>query len=148
MLTPDEQAVVDSLRQFASDPTAQSHASVPFVDTVTLTLGPALAFSRPGADLADPAEWSIDEGAEGFRAYAGPFSALDLLAQPRDIAVTAGPHDHCAGPPMPVHQDLEGRRQISIQPTDATSCLEWWVVDLFLTDSGEIAGVTLDLWEP
>lgn len=81
-------------------------------------------------------------------AYVGPFSALDLLAQDRPVTVTAGPHDHCAGPPMPIHAELEGLRQISIQPTDATSCLEWWVVDLFLTEAGDLAGVTLDLWEP
>ncbi|NNC91777.1 MAG: DUF4232 domain-containing protein [Acidimicrobiia bacterium] len=147
-LSAGEQALALSLRQFASGRSAEQHAAIPFSDTVTLTLGPALATTRSAADLADESAWSIDEGAEGFRAYVGPFSALDLLAQPRDVMVAAGPHDHCAGPPMPTHADLQGLRQISIQPTDATSCLEWWVVDLFLTESAEIAGVTLDLWEP
>jgi hypothetical protein len=147
-LNDEERALADSVRAFAKAPSKELHGALPLADTVVLTLGPAMAVALPGAELAEPASWSIDEGADGFRAYAGPFSALDLLAHDRPVTVTAGSHDHCASPPMPVHSDLEGLRQISIQPADATSCLEWWVVDLFLSDSGEIAGVTLDLWEP
>ncbi|NND12951.1 MAG: hypothetical protein HKO10_03235 [Acidimicrobiia bacterium] len=62
--------------------------------------------------------------------------------------VTVGSHPHCAGPPMPVAEGFEELTQISIQPAAPDSCLEWWTVDVFLDDQGDIAGVTLDMWEP
>lgn len=49
---------------------------------------------------------------------------------------------------MPINDDFVGLRHLSIQPSDAASCLEWWTVNLFLNGGGLIAGVTLDLWEP
>ncbi len=147
-LTGEEGTLADDLLKFAANPTAQLFEGVEFAETVTLTLGPEAALTRAGADLVVPASWVFGTEYDGFRGWVGPYSALDLLAQPRSWNVTAGPHDHCASPPMPIHETMEGLRQISIQPTDATSCLEWWAVDLFLTDAGEIAGVTLDLWEP
>lgn len=41
-------------------------------------------------------------------------------------------------------------RRVSAQPDPETidSCLQWWAVDLFITDQGEIAAVTLDLFAP
>ena len=147
-VTDAERAIVDTMRGFASDPTADRLAELPLTDAVILTLGPQLARSEAASNLADPGSWVFGTEYDGFRARVAPFSALDLVAQPRDVGITAGPRDHCASPPMPVYEDLIGLRQISIQPTDATSCLEWWAVDLFLTEDGEIAGVTLDLWEP
>ena len=143
-----EQAIVDSIGSFAVDPTPERFAGIPFADAVTLTLGPQLARALDSSNLAEPGSWVFGTGYDGFRARVAPFSALDLLAEERAIEVTAGPRDHCASPPMPVYEDFVGLRQVSIQPTDATSCLEWWAVDLFLTDAGEVAGVTLDLWEP
>jgi hypothetical protein len=37
---------------------------------------------------------------------------------------------------------------VSIQPTNTTSCLEWSTVDLFIDTDGNIAAITLDLFEP
>ncbi len=140
-----ERALVDGLVAWAPAPT---ETPIPlFADPVVLTLGPELARSQTAGSLSDGASWVFDEQ-DGFRAYTGPFSALDLLDDGRPFAVTAGPHNHCAGLPMPINEAFTGLRHLSIQPTDATSCIEWWTVDLFLTDEGEIAGVTLDLWEP
>jgi len=147
-VTDEERAIVDTMREFASDPTTDLLTELPLTDSVTLTLGPQRARSEAAADLADPASWVFGTEYDGFRAWVGPFSALDLLAQPREVGITSGPRDHCASPPMPVYENFVGLRQISIEPTDATSCLEWWAVDLFLTEDGKIAGVTLDLWEP
>lgn len=147
-VSDEERAIVDTMRGFASDPTADRLTELRLTDAVILTLGPQFARSETSSNLADPGSWVFGTEYDGFRARVAPFSALELLAQPRDVGITAGPRDHCASPPMPVYEDLIGLRQISIQPTDATSCLEWWAVDLFLTEDGEIAGVTLDLWEP
>jgi hypothetical protein len=147
-VTQAEENGAKALRTFAADPSPENFAAVPLAESVTLTLGPQSGRSQPADTLRLPANWVFDTSFDGFRAYVGPFSALDLLAQDRPVEVAAGPHDHCASPPMPAYPDFEGLRQISIQPMDATSCLEWWTVDLFMNAAGEIAGVTLDLFEP
>ncbi|MGI9647608.1 MAG: hypothetical protein ACR2OI_03725 [Acidimicrobiia bacterium] len=147
-ITPAEEATAVAVIVFAQNPDPDNFAVIPFTDTVTLTLGPKAGRQQPSASLALAGDWVFGTEYDGFRARTAPYSALEMLAQPRPVEVTAGPRDHCASPPMPVHEDLIGLRQISIQPVDATSCLEWWAVDLFLTPEGEVAGITLDLWEP
>jgi hypothetical protein len=47
-----------------------------------------------------------------------------------------------------VPEGLESLRQQSVQPAKTDSCLEWFSVDLFVNEDGEIAAVTLDLYEP
>lgn len=145
--TENEIALAVALTDFATSPTDSTYARLDLSATVTLTLGPDIARTESSDRLSDPATWVFDQE-DGFRAYVGPFSALDLLGQGRPFEITAGPHPHCAGPPMPVNPAFAGLRHLSIQPTDATSCLEWWTVDLFLDGTGAIAGVTMDLWEP
>lgn len=147
-VTTDENATALALVAFAADPSPDNFSTLSFADQVVLTLGPEIGRSQPAETLAFPQNWRFDTSFDGFRGYVGPFSALDVLAEERPVAVTGGTHDHCASPPVPVYPELEGLRQISIQPTDATSCLEWWTVDLFLTGDGAVAGVTLDLYEP
>ncbi|MDH3607582.1 MAG: DUF4232 domain-containing protein, partial [Acidimicrobiia bacterium] len=82
-LTTEEQALVESLREFAADSTVERHDAIPFAGMVNLTLGAEFARTQPAGSLADPAAWVFDEATDGFRAYVGPFSALELLAQPR-----------------------------------------------------------------
>lgn len=147
-VTPMEEAMAAAVIAFAQDPAPEHFDAISFTDRVTLTLGPEASREQPADSLVLSSDWVFGTEYDGFRARVAPYSALDLLAEPRSIEVTAGPRDHCASPPMPVHDDLIGLRQISIQPTDTTSCLEWWAVDLFLSPDGAVAGVTLDLWEP
>jgi hypothetical protein len=66
----------------------------------------------------------------------------------REMQVTVGPHNLCASPPVAAPGELAGLRRVSVQPVGDISCLLGWTVDLFLTDEGRIAGVTLDLGEP
>jgi hypothetical protein len=33
-------------------------------------------------------------------------------------------------------------------PAGIDSCIQWWTVDLFVTDDGRIGAVTLDRYEP
>lgn len=147
-ITDIERAVADALRAFAADPSPDNFAALPFTADVTLTLGPDAGREQGSATLAFPQNWVFDTSYDGFRAYTGPFSALDRLAEDRPVELIGGTHDHCASPPVPIYPAFEGLRQVSIQPADATSCLEWWTVDLFLTGDGDVAGITLDLYEP
>lgn len=131
--------------------------AVPFSpEGVWLGLADRLLVRRSPEELADPQAWILDdegfrgEGEQGFRGYVGPFSALDLLSEAERVTVSIGPHRHCASPPVPPPEEMADLRRVSVQPRfeEAYSCLDWWTVDLFVTADGEIAAVTLDLWEP
>jgi hypothetical protein len=37
---------------------------------------------------------------------------------------------------------------VSLEPSDVDSCLSWFAVDLYLDGDGDIAAVTVELWEP
>lgn len=137
-------ALIDMLSAFARG--QGDLAAVPFADEVELGLADMLLMSRTPAELTDPAAWSLE--LEPFRARTGPFSALDLLAEERPHVVVVGPHNHCASPPVPAPDGHEVYRRVSVHPVDATSCLEWFTVDLFLTEDGAIESITLDLYEP
>jgi hypothetical protein len=143
---PTEQAAAEALLRFARAPSATTLAAVPLAERVSLGLGAQLLVERSRAELARPDAWILQ--LEGFRAHVGPFSALERLARATTTEVVAGPHPHCASPPMPPPQEVAGSRQVSIQPTGIDTCLLWFTVDLFLDPSGEIVAVTLDLWEP
>ena len=144
--TEQEAAFIAALEAFATAPGTANFAAVPFADEVALGLGPDLIRSTDPRDLADPAAWVMD--VDLFRARAGTASALDLLAEERPRRVVTGDHLHCASPPVAAPIGLEGLTRISTQPTDATSCLEWFSVDVFVNEAGEIVAITLDLYEP
>ena len=125
----------------------QIHPMPRFADEVQLGLGDELLQTRARDDLADPSAWEIAK--PGFRGATGPFSAYELLVKSRgDLTLNEGAHPRCASPPGAVPAGLESMRHQSIQPAKTDSCLEWFSVDLFVNEDGEIAAVTLDLWEP
>lgn len=113
---------------------------------VVLGLGEAVQKTVPGDELPDPDVWVFDEP---FAGRTPPFSALDTLRRADgDYTIRVGPHPHCAGTPIEPPAALAGLRQISIQPTDVATCIDWFAVDLFVDDQGHLRGVVLDLWEP
>lgn len=151
--TPEDEQLIAALRQFAKAPGPDTAAAIPFVDKVAIGLGPEVHQERASEDLADADAWTIEmglDGGESFRGVAGQLSALPLLADANaeNSTVTVGDHPHCGSPPVPPPEELAELRRISIQPAHWESCLQWWTVDLFVTDDGRIAGLTHDLWEP
>ncbi|MFP3907413.1 MAG: hypothetical protein ACLFWR_10320 [Acidimicrobiales bacterium] len=151
--TPEDERLAESFLRFAAAPGPDTMANLPLADEVALGLGPRVYTVRTRAELADPDAWLIDVS-DGFyfRGYVPPFSALDTAQadDAGDTVVSVGDHPHCVSPPVPAPAELNGLRRISIQPDPAEleSCILWWTVDLFVTPGGEVAGVTLDLWEP
>lgn len=111
-----------------------------------LGLADLIFLSRSVDELADPSAWDI--AFEPFRGRVAPFSAYELLADPREGRILVGPHDHCAAPPWPIPEGFEEHRHLSIQPIRASSCLEWFTVDFFVNEAGLVDAITLDLWEP
>ena len=111
-------------------------------------LGDRLVAKRSLEELSKPRGWVLDVDYY-FRAYVGPFSALDLLAQRKEVRVSAGPHPHCASPkPVPPPRKVAELDRLSAQPRETGSCLQWWTVDFFVSADGTIQAVTLDFWEP
>ncbi|MGH2709720.1 MAG: hypothetical protein ACRDH9_00745 [Actinomycetota bacterium] len=148
---------MQQLIRFAESPQPESFAAVPFAESVWLGLSRRLVVNHPREMLADPSSWVLS--APHFRAYVGPFSALDLLAEmdarfgpdappAGSLEVNVGPHPHCASPPVPPPARLKDLRRVSAQPTDIDSCILWWTVDAFVDVNGTIRAITLDLWEP
>jgi hypothetical protein len=145
-VTAADRVVVDRLVIFAREPSRRNLAALPLKPRVGLGLGSDLLRQVDRAALGDPDAWLLVR--DGFRAYVGPFSAIEHLQEPRPTAVNVGEHVHYASPPMPPPPGLAGLRRVSVQPINGQSCLDWFTVDLFVGEDGLIAAVTLDLWEP
>jgi hypothetical protein len=153
--------LMDDFVAFAVQPSSDTDARLPFAGKVQLGLSLDLRTALDAADTPHASAWVLN--AKYFRAYTGPFSALELIqrhagqARSRSVLarrgvfhVSVGDHPHCASPPVTAPQGFEGHRRVSVQPsaTSIDSCLSWFTVDLFLNEEGSIEAVTLDLWEP
>lgn len=148
----DREAIASALIAFSRARDEPSFADVPFETDVVLALGGDVHFRRAAAELLDPSAWLIDPGPNGFRERVGPFSVLDLLADANAVTTSPGRHGSCtaADEPLPPPAELATLQVVSMQPDqrDVAACMQWWAVDIFVTDSGRIAGVDLDLGAP
>ena len=119
--------------------------SMPLAAEVDLGLGLVELRTITDTDLADRSAWVTET--DEFDGLVGPFSALDLVAQ-GPSRITAGPIDNCAGPPLEWPAELDGLRQVNIEPIGVDSCLQWYGVHLFLDDEDRIAAVLVSVWGP
>lgn len=144
---PHDRRVVKAFIEFAEARDEKAWAGVPAArDGLWLGLADRLMVKRSVEELSYPKVWRLR--AKLFRAYVGPFSALDLLADPGPTVISVGSHPHCASPPVPPPVEVAHLRRVSVQPREIESCLQWFTVDLFLDRGRRIVAVTLDLWEP
>lgn len=137
---------LDALVAFAREPSDATWASVPFADRVQLGLGDRLVKPLPARALRDPAAWTLE--VDGFRAGVGPFSPLEVLADERPLEYGEASYRRCVSPPGRPPRAVSRLRRLNIQPRDVASCLQWFAVDVYVDERGEIRAVTLDLWEP
>jgi hypothetical protein len=154
--TEDERAIVLGIVAMARHGDLAELAEMHLADGgVWLGLGESLMVRRSRDELADRGAWRLD--GDGFRGRAGPFSALELIAGTEVFPdgpeiglmnLSVGPHPRCASPPAKPPDGLDDPRQLSLQPIEMRSCLDWWSVDLFIGPDGELVAVTLDLFEP
>lgn len=146
------EAIASAWIDFARARDAPSFADVPFATDVDLALGGVVRLRRAADELLDPGAWLIDPGPDGFRERVGPFSALDLVADAGAVTTSDGRHGSCtaADEPLAPPPELSTLQVVSIQPDrrDVAACMQWWAVDIFVTDSGRITGVDLDLGAP
>lgn len=145
--TPEE-ALVDLFVAFAKNPVDATFAALPLADEVGLGLGDTIVRAVEAAALRRPSVWRVD--LEGFRARSGSISVLDVLGRADDFTVTVGSHPHCASAALAAPTGYEDMTRIGVQPVQglAGDCLSWFSVDFFVDDTGNVAAITLDLWEP
>jgi len=139
-------AITSAFANLSVDGQAVDTSGLELADTILIGLGDQLLEERTASELTTTTSWQLT--LEGFRARSGSFSAIDLLQGGHELQVMVGPHDHCASPPAPISEQIEFTSHLSLQATGIDSCLDWFTVDLFLNDAGQVAAITLDLWEP
>ena len=146
--TPADHDLIGRFLNFANRPDEEHAIRLPFVPQVKLGLGQDFHVSTSSSDLARADSWRIN--VEYFRAYSGPFSALETARDAPETVVSVGGHTRCASPPEPAPAGSEHLRRVSVEPNPRTydSCLKWWSVDLFVNADGKIEAVTLDAYEP
>ena len=141
-------SMVEAFVDFAKHVDDETFSRLPLADSVMLGLGSEIMNSFASNDLRNSEAWVLE--LEAFRAYVGPFSALELLNGLDEYEVKIGLHVHCAAPPKPAPTGLKDHRRVSVQPADESidSCLQWFTVDLFVGTTELVEAITLDLWEP
>lgn len=148
--------------QFAKNPHEQPFTRLG--SRVRLGLGPDLLEHRTREQLRSAGAWVLGSEDRLFRAYVGPFSALETVRRHMETAageglhgrdaytVRVGPHPHCASPPVPAPRSVRHLRRVALLPSPKSisdiGCLRWFSVDLFVNDAGRVRAITLDLWEP
>lgn len=118
----------------------------PHPDGVDMVLGDRLAKTVSAQDLDDPDSWVLP--AQEYAGYVGPFSILETLARAKLVRVTPGAQPHCASPPRPSPVSYADLQRVALEPTETDSCLQWFVVNLYLDDQDLLRAVQLDLWAP
>lgn len=112
---------------------------------VELGLADRVIRTVPEADLSDPGSWQLPGPYAGSP---GPFSALELLAgSGGQYRVDLGHGPTCDESPAPP-AGVETSRVLSVQPRSTDSCLEWWRIDLFVNEVGQVTGVIVKLPDP
>lgn len=123
--------------------TIKSHLAP--ASTVQLGINNSVLMTKSTEQLNDANDWIIP--VEYYAGYEGPFSLLDKLKRAQKL--TIGPHNHCVGSPLQPPKLIEnGLIQLSVQPSQTSSCLQWFSVDFWLRPDFSIAAVMLNLWEP
>jgi hypothetical protein len=141
-----DEETLDALVAFAREPGEETWSRLPLADTVRLGLGDRLRERHSARELRDPEAWLVE--ARLFRAGVGPFSALAPLARTEELEYREGSYRRCAEAPAAPPAEISSLRRRSIHPRETESCLQWFAVDVFLTNEDEIAAVTLDYFEP
>lgn len=159
-LTAEDERLMRDFVSFAVDPSPETASRLPLANELALGLSRDIESTLDRSEAADTSAWVLR--AKYFRAYTGPFSALELIQRHAKEAgsdsvrgrgafqVSVGEHPHCASPPVPAPREFKDYRRVSVQPSHSSidSCLSWFTVDLFLDEQGSVAAITLDLWEP
>lgn len=143
----ESETLVRDFVAFARAPGGRSFFAIPWADRLWLGLATASQREVPSSKLRQPLAWRLPE--KHFDGWSGPFSALRTIDDgPTKLSASSGRHKHCAGPPIRSPKQVRTLHQISIQPAEYATCLDWFAVDLFVDETGEVRAVQLELFGP
>lgn len=136
-----DRAIADAFYDFAIG----KNDFPPIAPRVSLGLGDDVIQQIDETDAYDRASWQLPGPYAGAT---GPFSALDYLVDSGgSYRVDLGYRSDCDDS-IPPPRGLKTSRILSVQPRSFDDCLQWWRIDLFVNDVGQITAVMLTLREP
>ncbi|MDF1602406.1 hypothetical protein [Nocardioides sp. YIM 152315] len=125
---------------------ARGEATSPPIDTpVNLYLGGRLTEVLSNHDAGRREEWRTCPDGGPYAGALCPFSAVDLLSgYDGRIVVTRHPPSHpCA---HPAHGP--SGRSVTLTPSGPRTCVDYWAVQLWVNDVGQVTDVNVVLAEP
>jgi hypothetical protein len=135
------------LHAFAADPGAETLGAIPLSDQVAIGLGGDVVKTPTAEQLEDPSAWVIHR--PYFAGQSGPFTALDQLRRNPDLwSITEEKQQGCPWARTAALPGYEQDRRLTIEPSNITSCLEWFAVDVYVDESGRIVAISLNFDEP
>jgi hypothetical protein len=135
------------LHAFAAAPGAETLRAIPLSDQVAIGLGGDVVQTLTAEQLQDPSAWVIHR--PYFAGYVGPFNPLEQLRRdPEFWSITEGKQLGCPWARTAALPGYEQDRRLTIEPSDITSCLEWFGVDVYVDESGSVDAISLNLVEP
>lgn len=155
-LSKSDIEALSALVEFAADPRSTTFARLPLAPQVALGLGNEIHRRVDAKALGEPSAWVVPTPGSAALHWSWSLSALRPLRaglNGQDIGsdpayrVTSGPDRGCitrTGPP----DDLRGLRQLNIEPAKTRSCVEWYVVRVYLDANDNISAVLVDIFEP
>lgn len=150
-------ALADAFVAFATEPSKDTAAALPFADTVELGLGPDSLIERTADELSDPDAWAIDRelvpgGTEQFSAletirHNDTKMAVREYRQVRTESEDLPWESLCAWEPPPPPDSVAGMQRVSVQADYDTvaTIQDMFYVDLYVDEDGLIRAVTLTL---
>jgi hypothetical protein len=140
--------VVEALQVRARDPDELADIGdlSPAADGIDLLLGDRVVRTATPDELRDPRTWVLP--VEEHAGFAGPFDVLGTLARAERLTVSVGARPHCAGPPHPSPDAYADLLRVALEPAEHSSCIEWFVVNLYLDGDDRLQAVQLDLFGP
>jgi hypothetical protein len=139
-LTEDDRRVAKLFHRFADDASPRGPFDTP------VSLGLANRFVRTITEPNNYDAWTLDLA--GYADRVGQISALRLLRENAGnlrISNNLRAREICGAETVQPPPSLTGGgRLVSIQPRDR-NCMDWWSVDLFVNDVGQVVGVNVTL---
>lgn len=111
-------------------------------DSVGLALGSEVVATRTREELQRgvyDAAWNVSLDGYGERDGVYAFGLFFQNTRPEEYSVGVGDFERCGqGSRPPEFADAE---RINVQPAEEVPCSEWWALDVFVDDAGQIVGI-------
>jgi len=111
-------------------------------DSVGLALGGEVVATRTRDELQGgvyDSAWNLPLDGNGERDGSYAFGLFFQNTRPEGYSVHVGDYDRCGQGSRP--PEFAGAERINLQPAEEVPCSEWWALDVFVDDAGQIVGI-------